>query len=65
MNPTQNETLVDAMKASFAATLRAPDGVEAPVALLWTDADRQWKAFATRAAKNAAPIVSAWILRTE
>ena len=36
-------TLVDAMKASFAAALRAPDGVTAPVALLWTDTDGQWK----------------------
>lgn len=43
MNADQAETLIDAMKASFAAALRSPDGVGAPVALLWTDADGQWK----------------------
>ena len=42
MSISQAETLIDALRASFAATLRAPDGVEAPVALLWTDADAQW-----------------------
>ena len=43
MSISQAETLINAMKASFTATLRAPDGVGAPVALLWTDADAQWK----------------------
>lgn len=43
MSISQADTLIDAMKASFAAALRAPDGVSAPVALLWTDADAQWK----------------------
>ena len=43
MNVAGTETLIDAMKASFAAALRVPDGVDAPVALLWTDADGQWK----------------------
>lgn len=43
MNPAQAETLADAIKGSFAAALRTPDGVSTPVALLWTDADGQWK----------------------
>lgn len=43
MNPADAETLIDAMKASFAAALRTLDGVAAPAALLWTDADGQWK----------------------
>ena len=43
MSTAQAETLVDALKASFAAAMRAPDGVGTPVALLWTDADAQWK----------------------
>jgi hypothetical protein len=37
------ETLIDALRASFAASLRAPDGVAPPSALLWTDADGYWK----------------------
>ena len=36
-------TLLDAMQASMAAALRAPDGVAEPAALLWTDADGQWR----------------------
>ncbi|HEX6001896.1 MAG TPA: BREX-1 system phosphatase PglZ type B [Hyphomicrobiaceae bacterium] len=36
-------TLIDAMRDSMAASLRTPDGVAAPVTLLWTDADGQWK----------------------
>ena len=43
MNTVEAETLIDAMKASLATALRAPDGVDAPAALLWTDADGQWK----------------------
>ena len=43
MNAAQTETFIDAMKASFAAALRTPDGVSAPVALLWTDPDGQWR----------------------
>jgi hypothetical protein len=35
-------TLVDRLKASFAAALRVPEGVALPVALLWTDAEGQW-----------------------
>lgn len=37
------ETLVDAVKVSVEASLRVPEGVAAPVALLWTDADGQWR----------------------
>lgn len=36
-------TLLDALQASMAAALRAPDGVDEPAALLWTDADGQWR----------------------
>ena len=36
------QTLLDALVQSLAATLRTLDGVAAPVALLWTDADGQW-----------------------
>lgn len=36
-------TLVHALKNSFAASLRTPEGVAEPVALLWTDADGQWQ----------------------
>lgn len=36
-------TLVDALVASFDASLRSPDGVAPPVALLWTDTDGQWR----------------------
>ena len=43
VSSTQAETLIDALKLSFTAAMRAPDGVSAPVALLWTDADAQWK----------------------
>ena len=43
MNSAKAETLIDALKLSFTAAIRAPDGVGAPVALLWTDADAQWK----------------------
>lgn len=37
------ESLMDALKASFALSMHGPDGVAPPVALLWTDADGQWK----------------------
>lgn len=36
------KTLVDALEASLAVALRAPDGVAPAAALLWTDADGQW-----------------------
>jgi len=37
------KTLVDALQESFSGALRSPDGTTAPVALLWTDADGQWR----------------------
>lgn len=37
------ETLLDAISASLAAATRSPEGVADPVALLWTDADGQWR----------------------
>lgn len=43
MTSTSPDTLIDALKASFAASLRTPDGVAPPAALLWTDADGHWK----------------------
>ena len=36
-------TLIDALRESFAASLRSADGVAEPVALLWTDAEAQWR----------------------
>ena len=38
----ESMTFLDRLQASFAASLRVPEGVAAPVALLWTDADGQW-----------------------
>lgn len=43
MTPPAPKTLLDALQASMAAALRAPDGVAEPAALLWTDADGQWR----------------------
>jgi hypothetical protein len=37
------ETIIDAMKSSMEAALRVPEGVAEPVAILWTDADGQWR----------------------
>ncbi|MER9863191.1 BREX-1 system phosphatase PglZ type B [Mesorhizobium sp. M0185] len=37
------KTLIDALLQSFTGALRSPDGTAAPVALLWTDADGQWR----------------------
>jgi len=36
-------SLGDALLASLAAATRSPEGVADPVALLWTDADGQWR----------------------
>jgi len=36
-------TLVDALIASFESATRSPEGMAAPAALLWTDADAQWR----------------------
>jgi hypothetical protein len=35
--------LLEALMASFEMALRSPEGVAPPVALLWTDADGQWR----------------------
>jgi hypothetical protein len=43
MMASARENLIDALQASFAASLRTPDGVSEPAVLLWTDADGQWK----------------------
>ena len=37
------ETIIDALKVSLAAALSVPEGVAEPAALLWTDADGQWR----------------------
>lgn len=39
----QSATLLDALTASLATATRSPEGVAEPVALLWTDADGQWR----------------------
>ena len=36
------ETLIDALKRSFKASMGSPEGTAPPVALLWTDPDHQW-----------------------
>lgn len=41
-SPTKTLTLIDALKSSFELARRAPEGVAEPVALIWTDADKQW-----------------------
>ena len=43
MTPSAPKTLIDALRESFTGALRSPDGTAAPVALLWTDADGQWR----------------------
>lgn len=35
--------LIEAMQASFQASLRCPEGVAPPAAILWTDTDGQWR----------------------
>lgn len=41
--PAGTKTLLDALTASLAAATRSPEGVADPVAVLWTDADGQWR----------------------
>jgi len=41
--PAGTDTLLDALTASLAAATRSPEGIADPVALLWTDADGQWR----------------------
>ena len=38
-----SQTLLEALQWSFAAALRSAEGVSEPTALLWTDADGQWR----------------------
>lgn len=38
-----SETLRDALAIALAGALHSPEGVTEPVALLWTDADSQWR----------------------
>lgn len=42
MKPSAPRTLLEAMQRSFVAQLQRGDGAP-PVALLWTDADGQWR----------------------
>jgi hypothetical protein len=39
----QPRNLIEALIASFKASLGSPDGTAPPVALLWTDPDAQWR----------------------
>ena len=43
MTVSASKTLIDALQESFTGALRSPDGTTTPVALLWTDADGQWR----------------------
>ncbi|UPJ79824.1 BREX-1 system phosphatase PglZ type B [Bradyrhizobium sp. 183] len=43
MTVTASKTVIDALQESFTGALRSPDGTATPVALLWTDADGQWR----------------------
>jgi hypothetical protein len=40
--------LLDTLQSSFADALRTPEGTVPPVALLWTDPDKQWAEFVPR-----------------
>ncbi len=37
------KTLVEALKRSFDAAIRSPEGVVEPAALIWTDPEREWQ----------------------
>ncbi len=41
--PVKSPGLLDVIVASFDEALRSPDGVAPPAALLWTDAEGQWR----------------------
>jgi hypothetical protein len=43
MSVSASKTLVDALQESFIGALRSPDGTATPAALLWTDANGQWR----------------------
>ena len=51
---SETRTLLDALLASLAAATRSPEGVADPVALLWTDADGQWRPLLAAAQKACA-----------
>lgn len=40
---TKSLGLIDALLASFNVALRTPEGIAEPVAILWTDADGEWR----------------------
>lgn len=40
---SETRSLLDALLASLAVATRSPEGVADPVALVWTDADGQWR----------------------
>lgn len=46
--PPHAKVFLDALETSFMEALRTPEGTAEPVALLWTDADRQWVGLMTR-----------------
>lgn len=37
------ETLLDVLRESFVRSLRSPEGIADPVALLWTDTEAEWR----------------------
>lgn len=47
-SPPRAKGLLDALEASFNEALRTPEGTADPVALLWTDAEGQWKPLLAR-----------------
>ena len=55
MSTSMPKTLLDALQASFAVSLRSPDGVADPVALLWTDSGWSMATADPDAAKSDAP----------
>lgn len=46
--PPRAQGLMEALEHSFLDALRTPDGVAAPAALLWADADQQWAGLVAR-----------------
>ncbi|MEI9478550.1 MAG: BREX-1 system phosphatase PglZ type B, partial [Deltaproteobacteria bacterium] len=38
-----HKTLVDGLKLAFEMTLRSPEGIAAPAALIWADAEKEWQ----------------------
>jgi hypothetical protein len=46
--PPRAKGFLDALESSFLDALRTPEGTAEPVALLWTDSDRQWAGLMAR-----------------